>query len=182
MAEQPTLQAEGLVLRPWALPDAAALHAIKNSTDVERFTPLVLPFGMERAVDWVTVFAPGQWAKGRHGEWAVTSTEDEVLGTVCLFALDGQRLEAGVITLDSARGRGVARRAAAAVVRFAFDAGWGEQVEWHVSLANEPSKAVAVRAGFEPVGVVPDLLAPGVDGWRAVARRGDGRAAAPDQT
>ena len=96
----------------------------------------------------------GEWADDKRFSWGVADpTTGELLGEVGLKELD---LEAGTAeaacwTHPRGRGRGVASRALAAVVRFGFGAIGLESVRYKHFESNKASGRVAEKCGFTEI-------------------------------
>lgn len=107
------------------------------------------------------------WARGTRCAWAVAEpTTGEMLGEITLEHLDLAHgtAELRCWTLPAARGRGLARTAAGAVVRFAFGGLGLHRVTWCHAEPNRASAAVAAALGFVPEGRLREAWT--VDGER----------------
>jgi RimJ/RimL family protein N-acetyltransferase len=95
----------------------------------------------------------------------VDATTGEILGGATLHHLDAERgiVELGYWLFPSARGRGIATRAARLLAEHALSLGV-QRIAAYVNVGNEPSERVLERAGFTREGVVRSLPKP--DGRR----------------
>jgi RimJ/RimL family protein N-acetyltransferase len=126
-----------------AVTDAAASEVTPPLTPGESWTP-------ER-VDWLRAFhrdrRTGSDGRRQEATWAVV-VDGEVLGSVRLrrTGVPGV-METGIWLARSARGRGTAARALAALVQEARSRGCGE-LRAVTTAANRPAVAVLTAAGF----------------------------------
>ncbi len=151
-AAQPSIVADGLVLRPWGLRDAPALVIAYADPAIQRWHMRVLTEVAE-AEQWIAATRAG-WAGATHADWAV-----DVAGTVAgrvnlrnVDAFDGLA-EIGYWVLPAARGRGVATRAVTALTGWALGEFGLHRLELEHSVANEASCGVALAAGYPAEGV-----------------------------
>ena len=146
-----------LHLRPWAPWDAPALQSLLDDPEVAHWTPHPYPCPPGYAADRIDG-DPAAWATGTRAELAVLdATTAQLLGTAGLYRIQGGQAEVGWVTGTSARGRGVATEAVAAVCRWGF-AGLGlERLEAHVLTGNAASVRVAEKVGFTAVGTDGDV-------------------------
>jgi RimJ/RimL family protein N-acetyltransferase len=160
---QPTLRADGLVLRPWTREDVDVVLRAFADPAIQRWNMEALST-REVAYAWIDQWAVG-WAAERVASWAVTDPAGQVLGRV---AVRGISLQLGVgecayWTLPAARGRGVAVAALELATRWAFELGL-HRLELQHSVRNPASCRVALRAGFALEGVHRDGVLH-ADGW-----------------
>ncbi len=164
---QPTLTADGLVLRPWHPDDAAAVcaaytddairvwHARTMSDEDEARSWIEgknAAWREERAVEWAVTAPRGEPSGPEH---AVDSSSDVLVGRVALTHLD---LHEGFAALaywvvPAARGRRVAVRAGTEALRWAFDDLGLHRVEVEHSTRNAASCRVADLLGCRAEGV-----------------------------
>jgi RimJ/RimL family protein N-acetyltransferase len=97
---------------------------------------------------------PELHAAGRMSAYVVVGEEGDILGGASLRLFDPMRdsVEIGYWLFVPARGRGVATRAAGALVEHAFANGI-QRVDAHVRVGNAPSERVLERLGFAREGV-----------------------------
>ena len=136
---------EGIVLRQWRADDAPSLAAACDDPEIARWLAVPSPYTLDAAhayLAWVEAW----WASGEQYAHAI-STGRAVLGAISLRP-HAQRPSIGYWLAASARGRGIATRAVAAI------AGWGRdtfglsEVWIFAQPANTASCRVARRAGF----------------------------------
>jgi RimJ/RimL family protein N-acetyltransferase len=179
-----TLRSARLTLRPPALDDVDAITAACQDPGIQRYVPVPVPYAREDAVSYVSDFCPDGWASGERLTWAVLEG-DALVGTVGLHAIADGAAEIGYWLAPGARGRGIMREAAAAVVDHGFDASAGlglVRIGWRAYAGNTASAAVARALGFRLEGVAR-LGALGragrEDDWLAGLLATDDRAAPP---
>lgn len=146
-----------LVLRPWAVEDAAAALAIYGDDTVARWLAPAIgrvtgAEAMRAHIDrWVAENATAEPPQGR---WAIELRESgELVGGVALLVLppDGIDLEIGWQLAPKAWGSGLAAEAGHAVAHLAFASGVDE-IFAVVRPHNERGAATARRVGMEWVG------------------------------
>jgi RimJ/RimL family protein N-acetyltransferase len=167
-----TLRTDRLVLSSPASADIDALYEACQDADIQRYTTVPSPYLREHAVAFVDTVAD-QWARGVALTWAVRRG-DRLVGTIGLYRLDGLGAgEIGYWVAPSARGEGVLREAAAAVIEWGFAAdGLGlARVEWRAVVGNIASARAARALGFRYEGLLRGALRNGSgarsDGWIA---------------
>ena len=87
------------------------------------------------------------------------AVSDEPLGGMRLF-LHGDAVEFGYWLGAASRGRGLASRALALLSGEIVSRLRPSRLELRTTIGNDPSEAVARRAGFEPVGLEPPIEYP----------------------
>jgi pimeloyl-ACP methyl ester carboxylesterase/RimJ/RimL family protein N-acetyltransferase len=133
------LAAPGLVLRPWSASDLPTMVELFDEPDVALRTPLPSPFTMATAeARLVAADQPDRLL------WAVTRDGQEPLGEV-LVTSSG---EIGYVLGARHRGQGLAARAVALLREHAHSDLGLPVLRLRIEAANEPSAAVARRAGF----------------------------------
>lgn len=121
---QPSLETERLVMRPFRLADVDAIAGLANDEAVARNTlNIPYPYARDDAVAWVTSHAE-QLERREAVTYAVTERGlDRVVGAVGLILeLEHERAELGYWLGRPYWGRGYATEAAAAVMRWGFEA------------------------------------------------------------
>jgi RimJ/RimL family protein N-acetyltransferase len=150
------LVTERLLLRPWAVDDAAAALAAHGDAEVARW---LVP-AIDRVSDLVAMrLVLQQWAAedGRMpapaGRWAIERRDDgDVVGGATLLPLPpDDEFEMGWQLHPRAWGHGYATEAGRAIARWAFDEGL-DQVIALVRPANRRAAQTARRIGMEWVG------------------------------
>jgi RimJ/RimL family protein N-acetyltransferase len=149
--DQPVLQADGLVLRPWRESDAEAI--------VTAFADPAIRQWHVRSVDsWQE--AAGlidsynrAWRDETAAHWAITGPD--VIGRVAFRTIDLAEgcAEIGFWVTPAARGRAAAVRAALALSGWALDDLGLHRIDLHHSVANDASCRVAQKAGFAYEGI-----------------------------
>jgi len=151
-----TLRTPRLVLRPPALDDVDAMAAACQDPAIQRYVPVPVPYSRDDALSFVAAFCPAGWASGERLTWAALEG-DAVAGTVALGQVADGAAEIGYWLAPHARGRGIMREAAAAVVDQAFDASAGlglVRLGWRAYGGNTGSAGVARALGFRFEGVL----------------------------
>jgi len=149
------LRTPRLVLRPPALDDVDAIAAACRDPEIQRYVPVPAPYARDDAVSYVAGFCADGWASGERLTWAALEG-GELVGTVGLHAVADGAAEIGYWLAPSARGRGLMREAAAAVVDHGFRASAGlglVRIGWRAYAGNTGSAAVARALGFRFEGV-----------------------------
>jgi len=175
---QPALSADGLLLRPWNQEDAPFIQDAFSAPDLQRwhFLRIDEPAEAERWIDaWLQ-----RWEAGTDAGWAICQVRQAthvengtsapaVSHPVGYVGLREINLGAGAAQVSywlvpSARGEGIAARAAAAVSDWALSELGLHRVWLMHSTSNPASCAVARRAGFLPEGTLREHLRH-ADGW-----------------
>lgn len=155
-ANQPTLTAGGLTLRPWRQSDADAVHTACQDPEIVRWTTIPFPYERQHASDFVGPVSANAWAHKTAANFAVVDADGTLVGSFGLVRMNPPEgvAEVGYWVAPAARRRGVARRAATAVTQWALhDVGFA-RVELLASAENAGSRRVAVRTGFTQEGVL----------------------------
>lgn len=146
-----------LHLRPPQVGDVAALVRACDEEEIARWTPIPSPYRPADAEAYVERTATW-WAEDRSAAFVVLdATTAELLGSVELFLQRGLYTgdgEIGFWVAREARGRGVGRRAVAAVCRWGFGALDLPRITWLASVGNEPSRRLAERIGVTVEGTL----------------------------
>ncbi|QIS41670.1 GNAT family N-acetyltransferase [Clavibacter capsici] len=179
-----TLRTPRLVLRPPVLDDVDAIHAACQDPGIQRYVPVPVPYARADAVSYVADSCADGWASDERLTWAVLEG-DALVGTVGLHGIADGAAEIGYWLAPHARGRGIMREAAAAVVEHGFDASAGlglARIGWRAYAGNTGSAAVARALGFRFEGIAR-LGAMGRDGreddWLAGVLATDDRTPPP---
>jgi RimJ/RimL family protein N-acetyltransferase len=156
---QPTLPGEGFILRPMVSSDAHALHAAGQGQDIGRYTSLPWPFTVA-AAEALIADAEADWRACTAARFAIVvegAGAPEFAGTASLLHLFAERADAevGYWLAESARGRGLARRAVALLCDWALGSFGLRRLHLLVDRDNDGSHAVARSCGFLPIGKVP---------------------------
>lgn len=132
----------------------AAVAEMLKDEDVLRFTrvPNPAPPGFERT--WLEAYEAGR-RDGTREAFAIVDGDGAFLGLGLGFEIDreGRQLELGYVVVPEARGRGVATQTLQLLTEWAEQELEALRIELWISAANEPSKRVAERAGYELEGI-----------------------------
>jgi RimJ/RimL family protein N-acetyltransferase len=179
-----TLRTARLTLRPPLPDDVDTVAAACQDPAIQRYVPVPVPYTRADAASYVSSFCADGWASGERLTWAVVEG-GRLVGTVGLHDVADGAAEIGYWLAPGARGRGIMREAAAAVVDHGFDTGSGlglARIGWRAYAGNTGSAAVARALGFRFEGVAR-LGALGRDGreddWLAGLLATDDRAPRP---
>jgi [ribosomal protein S5]-alanine N-acetyltransferase len=159
---QPTLEADGLTLRPWERGDVDALIEAYADPAIQQWHGRSMD--EHEAPEWIEERA-ARWVSETGVEWAVVEGGSLVgrVGFRALELFDGLG-EAGYWTLPSARGRGIAGRALGSASSWMLDELGFHRLELKHAIENAPSCRVAERAGYRLEGTERQaVLHP--DGW-----------------
>ena len=161
------IAAGSVQLRPWQ--DGYAPDVLTGLTDPEwlRWSSRRGPASLADAVAWIRR-RPERWREGSVLSLAVMDTANgALLGEIELTDLNAFLASAnvGYWTMPSARGRGVATAAVAAITRWAFEALHLHRLEIGHAPGNIASCRVAERCDFVREGVLRSYLPRVGGGW-----------------
>ena len=152
------IETERLLLRPFTLDDAEALHAIWSDPGARRFRDDVPDWPRPRMVEdtrrYLEPIVAGQAERG-YASWAVIEkATGRLIGDCGLFPADGvgPEIELAYGLAPDVWGRGYATEAAAACVRAGFEQLGATRIVADVDPENPASIRVLEKAGFEPAG------------------------------
>jgi RimJ/RimL family protein N-acetyltransferase len=180
--EPVTLTTERLLLRPFQPADTDAVHAACQDPDIQRWTPVPVPYRRADAEEFVRRICPLEWRDNIGYRFAVVTRDGGALvGAMALVRLAWLRTEErlaelGYWTVPEHRRRGYTGEAARAVVEWAFTGLGVERLEWCAQVGNEGSRAVALAAGFRMEGIDrARIIHNGTrrDAWRAAVLPSD---------
>ena len=171
------LVTDRLMLRPWSEEDAPRLLDIRSRWEVARWLadpPEVmtdLGQARDRIHDWAHRYRD---SGGRRGVWAIEQrSTGTIAGSVSLGMPPGgddTAVEIGWVLHPDAEGRGLAREAAAMLLRRAFESGFPTVIAvTHVD--NYASRRVAMDIGLRDLGVLHDVWYSGPSRQFALAAR-----------
>jgi RimJ/RimL family protein N-acetyltransferase len=156
MNEQPTITTERLILRPFALADAANVQRLAGDRAVADTTQAIPhPYKDGMAEEWIATHQP-RFAKGEHAVFAVTLKADgSHIGAVGL-TIDPQhsRAELGYWVGKAYWKQGYCTEAAAAVVRYGFDGLGLHRIYAHHLSRNPASGRVMAKIGMQHEGTL----------------------------
>ncbi len=170
----PHLRTRRLELRPFALADVDALHALWTDPLVRRWLWDDEMISRERAADVVASSLAG--TREGAGSWCVTVTGESTLAGFCALMPLGEELELLYGLAPAYWGRGLAVEAARAVLSWLFATSAIPRVWAGADHPNTRSFAVMDRLGMRPA-AAPAPPPAGV-GYRVVER--GAMVAAPD--
>ncbi|MET8420498.1 GNAT family N-acetyltransferase [Streptomyces sp. NPDC005134] len=149
-----TLTTERLLLRPFHGGDADDVHAACQDPDIQRWTVVPSPYTHADAELFTRKLSPGGWQDDSMYNFAVVLRD----GGAMTGALGINRrnlhgtYEVGFWTAKEHRGLGYMTEAVRAAAHWTFTSLGGDRLEWRAEVGNEPSRAVARRAGFRMEG------------------------------
>ena len=154
----PVLRDGDLTLRPPRRDDADAVTAACQDAAIQRWVRVPSPYEREHADTWLA----GCSAHAESGEAVTLLAEDgdgRLAGSFSLLELArGERYgEIGYWLAPALRGRGIATRSVVLLRDWATGALGLRTIEILVHSDNEPSRAVARRAGFADTGELRTL-------------------------
>jgi RimJ/RimL family protein N-acetyltransferase len=146
----PTLQSDGVVLRPLEVADAAALFAAHGDAATHHFWSGPAHQSIAETADYIraTLALPGAHV------WAVTEDGGEALGRIGLFVVREGVGEIGVILRREAAGRGLASKALGLVEGYAFGTLSLHRLAADIDPDNSASISLFLRAGFQREGLL----------------------------
>ncbi|MCL2736401.1 MAG: GNAT family N-acetyltransferase [Propionibacteriaceae bacterium] len=188
-----TREGVALSLTPLTQADIDRVYELCQDPDIQRWAFSSNHYPRESAETFICEHTPDAWRaidagafstaeEGSELVWGVRIGEnvDEAAlwGTVGLKRLGEGRVEIGWWLGAGARGHGVMRAAAAAVVGAAFREDFpihAEEIFWYAYLGNKASALVANRIGFQYTGYSVDVARVAQLGpaWTAVIHPGD---------
>jgi len=159
---QPSLSTGDLLIRPWEPADGPAVQVAYEDPTIQRWhgERLSDAEAATYAEDWA-----GLWKAERRAGWVVIR-DDALVGQITLtrLVLESGQGEVTYWVVPAARGTGVAPRAVAAVMAWAFGEIGFHRLELVHSTQNASSCRVATKSGFALEGT---LRRQGLhaDGW-----------------
>jgi RimJ/RimL family protein N-acetyltransferase len=162
--------------------DAQAVFDYCQDPDFERYLTIPWPYRLADADYFIAEHAPEGWRSGNELTWAMRSSEGGLLGVVGLRT-KLERFDIGFWLGAAHRGNGYMPEAVRAVLDWAFDTGFADEVSWECVAGNLASAIVARKLGFTFMGERPSVL-PARDGshplsWHALLRASDDRTVKP---
>jgi [ribosomal protein S5]-alanine N-acetyltransferase len=154
--DQPTLTTSRLILRPYALEDAAAVQRIVSKREVAATTLTIPhPYPEGGGEEWIKSILP-KWAEGSAAVFAITLTPSgELIGTIDLrIKPEHRHAEMGYVIARKHWGNGYATEAASAMLRFGFRKLNLNRIFAHHMTINPASGVVMRRAGMRYEGTM----------------------------
>jgi ribosomal-protein-alanine N-acetyltransferase len=145
----PTIELNGARLRPLSVPDAAGLYAYLRDPAVTELTayPVVSMTLAEAIIDR----SMSRWYAGELGKWGIVFSQDDRLVGTCGFNEWSPTHGWAELAYDLAQphwGKGLMRRAVAAVLDWAFRERALHRVHAYVRVDNRRSARLLERVGF----------------------------------
>ena len=150
---------DDLVVAPLAADDLPAFVAYRREPDVARYQGWTPDFDDTDARQLLASQAGHDFpAVGEWMQFAVRSPSGDLLGDVAVHVLDDQpdSYELGVTVSPAAQGRGIARRALAAVIDHLVGARGAHRVILTLDERNQPMKRVCAALGLRHEGTARD--------------------------
>ena len=146
----PTLETQGVVLRPLELADAEALFAAHGDARTHHYWsgPAHTDVEQTRAYIADTIAMTGAHV------WAVTEDGGAALGRIALFVQREGVGEIGIIMAPDAQGRGLASKGLQLVLDYGFGALDLHRIAADIDPDNNASISLFLRAGFQREGVL----------------------------
>lgn len=144
----PTIELGGACLRPLRADDAAAILEYLREPAVTALTSYPEP--TMALVEAILERSRSRWAAGELGKWGLALSDDRVVGT-CGFNEWSSVHRWAEIAFDLAQdqwGKGVMRKAVAAVLEWAFVQARLNRVQAYVRIDNARSQGLLARSGF----------------------------------
>ena len=160
--DQPRLEVDDLLLRPWVKHDVDAVVAAYSDPAIQHWH--FRSMTADEAEEWIASW-PRRWVQETGASWAVTRAG----GVVGHVSARGIRLAEGSVEMSywvvpRARGHAVAPRSLTAVTAWLFDTVGLHRAELAHSTRNTASCRVADKAGYEWEGTKRQQLMH-ADGW-----------------
>ncbi len=157
-----------MVLRPWRETDIEQLVEACKDPEIPKWTAAPKPYTHADATAWVRGDPLPNEPPGDRVSFCMAGVDqpERLLGSISLIRMEaGYTAEIGYWTATWARGRGLTTRAVRTLARWAAEEFGLRRIELVVAVENEPSNAVAERAGFTREGTLREYReAKGV--WR----------------
>ncbi len=154
-----SLTTDRLLLRPVGPQDTDAVYAAAQDPDILRWTSIPSPYLREHARSFTEQLVQEGWADGSMLSWGIFLLEGEdLVGMLSLTMRFLSAAEIGFWGAKEHRGNGYVTEAARTASRWAFTDLSVDRVEWRAEVGNQPSRAVAERAGFTFEGVLRSAI------------------------
>jgi RimJ/RimL family protein N-acetyltransferase len=148
-----------LLLRTVGPHDTDAVHAAAQDAGMQRWiSQFPSPYLREHAESFTEQIVPDGWANDSMYTFGVFLHEGELVGMLGITMRALGVGEVGFWAVKEHRGRGYITEATLAAARWAFTALSVDRLEWRAEVGNQPSRAVAERAGFTLEGTLRSAL------------------------
>jgi RimJ/RimL family protein N-acetyltransferase len=144
--EPEVLRADGLVLQPFTEADVDRLSLAFSDPDIQRWNPG--PQTTAEVREWMD--SRNDWSADDHASWAVSDSDDALLGSVSIHRIDADQADAeiGYWVAPWARGRRVGAQSVTLAVDYAFAQLQLHRIYLFHAVDNVASCRVATAAGF----------------------------------
>ncbi len=149
------LRTERLTLRVWRDEDVPAMYAICQDPEIQRWTGLPSPFGIDDASTYVNVTLAAQLATGTGVSFAIEiNTTGEIAGSVGLYGISERGPAAASLGLARVwlgpghRNGGVATEAVRTMASWAFTELGLDRIATYSVAGNVSARRVTERVGF----------------------------------
>lgn len=145
----PTIELEGVRLRPLRVADAGPLLDYLRDPDVTALTSY--PDATPALVGAILERSASRWAAGELGKWGVALPHDDRLVGTCGFNESSRAHRSAELAYDLARpqwGQGLMHRVVAAVLQWTYQQDLVDRVQAFVRVDNERSRRLLERSGF----------------------------------
>jgi RimJ/RimL family protein N-acetyltransferase len=146
------LTGHGVVLREWTDEDLPVMVELFDEPAVAYRTPLVSPFGLPAARDYLAMVRRAR-AGGERIHLAITTDGGRALGEVMINLAQAT---IGYVVGTAHRGQGLAVRAVRVLTGYAHEALGVPRLCAQIEPGNHSSVAVAEAAGYRPTGGPPE--------------------------
>lgn len=147
------LETERLALRAWEREDVEPLLALAGDAETMRYIGNGKPWSVERASEWLGWMTDCYRERG-FGRWAVVEKDGGRLIGSCGFYPVLGRVDFGYMLARDCWGRGYATEIGRAAIRHGFESLGFEEVVARTAPANQASRRVLEKLGFEFRGIV----------------------------
>ncbi|KPI21728.1 GCN5-related N-acetyltransferase [Actinobacteria bacterium OK074] len=153
-----TLTTERLVLRAVGPEDTDAVYDAVQDPDIQRWTTIPSPYLREHAEGFTGQMVPDGWTDGSMFTFGVFLLSGDLAGMVGHTMRSLGTAEIGFWATKKHRGHGYITEAAVVSSRWAFTEMAIDRVEWRAEVGNNPSRAVAQKAGFTLEGTLRSAI------------------------
>ena len=152
--EIPILRHGPITLRPAQENDILSIYQACQDPIIPRFTTVPSPYTMEHAISFIRDQAPTNFAGKSELLFVITeenSDEEKFCGVISFHTINlpNHTAEIGYWIGHSSRGKGIGRRAAAAISDYGILTMGFRRIEALVDVDNLASRALLISAGYE---------------------------------